>query len=168
MARSHTLPTPPNSISPALPTHGLKAQLQKAKLEPIDSDLDLHDHPDVVLLYDAPHLKDLFGVSAEAAVRIARGVMDWRRARTGMLTTNYAEAGGFIRSSAAESAPDLQLHFVIGKLVDHGRKTAVGHGYSSHVCLLQPRSRGRVALASADPMALPLVDPNFLADEDDL
>ena len=128
----------------------------------------LHDHPDVVLLYDAPHLKDLFGVSAEAAVRIARGVMDWRRARTGMLTTNYAEAGGFIRSSAAESAPDLQLPFVIGKLVDHGRKTALGHGYSSHVCLLQPRSRGRVALASADPMALPLVDPNFLADEDDL
>ena len=82
-------------------------------------------------------------MSAEAAVRIARGVMDWRRARTGMLTTNYAEAGGFIRSSAAESAPDLQLHFVIGKLVDHGRKTALGHGYSSHVCLLQPRSRGR-------------------------
>lgn len=44
VARSHTLPTPPNSISPALPAHGLKAQLQKAKLEPIDSDLDLHDN----------------------------------------------------------------------------------------------------------------------------
>ncbi|KAH7328581.1 putative Sin3 binding protein-domain-containing protein [Stachybotrys elegans] len=43
VARSHTLPTPPNSISPALPAHGLKAQLQKAKLEPIDSDLDLQD-----------------------------------------------------------------------------------------------------------------------------
>jgi hypothetical protein len=43
-ARSHTLPTPPNSISPALPARGLKAQLQKAaKLDPIDSDLDLRD-----------------------------------------------------------------------------------------------------------------------------
>ncbi|KAG5940065.1 hypothetical protein E4U53_007673 [Claviceps sorghi] len=42
-ARCHTLPTPPNSISPALPALGLKAQLQKAKLEPIDSDLDLQD-----------------------------------------------------------------------------------------------------------------------------
>lgn len=41
--RSHPLPTPPNSISPALPPHGLKAQLQKAQLEPIDSDLDLQD-----------------------------------------------------------------------------------------------------------------------------
>lgn len=39
----HTLPTPPNSISPALPPHGLRAQLQRARLDPIDSDLDLHD-----------------------------------------------------------------------------------------------------------------------------
>jgi hypothetical protein len=44
VTRNHSLPTPPNSISPALPPHGLKAQLQRAsKLEPIDSDLDLHD-----------------------------------------------------------------------------------------------------------------------------
>ncbi|PKS06824.1 hypothetical protein jhhlp_006900 [Lomentospora prolificans] len=43
VTRSQPLPTPPNSISPALPPHGLKAQLQKAKLEPIDSDLDLQD-----------------------------------------------------------------------------------------------------------------------------
>jgi hypothetical protein len=40
------LPTPPNSISPTLPAHGLKAQLQKARLEPIDSDLDLQDGRD--------------------------------------------------------------------------------------------------------------------------
>ncbi|CAJ0553453.1 Ff.00g119650.m01.CDS01 [Fusarium sp. VM40] len=40
------LPTPPNSISPNLPAHGLKAQLQKAKLEPIDSDLDLQESSD--------------------------------------------------------------------------------------------------------------------------
>lgn len=43
VARPLDLPTPPNSISPGLPAHGLKAQLRKAQLEPIDSDLDLHD-----------------------------------------------------------------------------------------------------------------------------
>ncbi|KAJ9154958.1 Protein STB3 [Pleurostoma richardsiae] len=46
------LPTPPNSISPALPPHGLKAQLQRAKLEPIDSDLDLHDAQDGRVQFD--------------------------------------------------------------------------------------------------------------------
>lgn len=128
----------------------------------------LHDHPDVVQVVDAPHLKDLFGLSFSGALRVLRGVFEWRGHRRGMLTTNFAEAGGFIRSDATESTPDLQLHFVIGKLVDHGRKTVFGHGYSCHVCVLRPKSRGSVTLASADPMAAPLVDPNFLSDPDDL
>jgi choline dehydrogenase-like flavoprotein len=73
-------------------------------------------------------------------------------------------------SSAASptSRPDLQLHFVIGKLVDHGRKTVFGHGISCHLCVLRPSSRGRVGLASADPLAAPLIDPAFLSDPDDL
>ena len=70
-----------------------------------------------------------------------------------MLTTNFAEAGGFVRSAPEVERPDLQLHFVVGKLVDHGRKTVFGHGYSCHVCLLRPKSRGSVTLASADPFA---------------
>ena len=128
----------------------------------------LHDHPDVVQVLDAPELKDLFGLSLSGMVQTLRGIIEWRKHRTGMLTTNFAEAGGFIKSDPSEAAPDLQLHFVIGKLVDHGRKTVFGHGYSAHVCLLQPKSRGSVTLASRDPMALPLVDPNFLADPDDM
>ena len=128
----------------------------------------LHDHPDVVQVLDAPELKDLFGLSLSGMVQTLRGIIEWRKHRTGMLTTNFAEAGGFIKSDPSEPAPDLQLHFVIGKLVDHGRKTVFGHGYSAHVCLLQPKSRGAVTLASRDPMALPLVDPNFLADPDDM
>jgi len=128
---------------------------------------NLHDHVDVVQVVDAPHLKDLFGMSGAGLVRLVRGVFEWRRQRSGMLTTNFAEAGGFIKSSPAEQIPDLQLHFVIGKLVDHGRKTVFGHGYSCHVCLLRPASRGSLTLASADPMAAPLIDPNFLADADD-
>ncbi len=128
----------------------------------------LHDHPDVVQVLDAPELKDLFGLSLSGMAHTLRGIFEWRKHRTGMLTTNFAEAGGFIKSDPSEAAPDLQLHFVIGKLVDHGRKTVFGHGYSAHVCLLQPKSRGSVTLASRDPMALPLVDPNFLADPDDM
>jgi choline dehydrogenase-like flavoprotein len=128
----------------------------------------LHDHPDVVQVVDAPHLKDLFGLSWVGVWRVLQGVFEWRRRRSGMLTTNFAEAGGFIRSRPDEPTPDLQLHFVIGKLVDHGRKIVFGHGYSCHVCLLRPKSRGRVTLASADPLTPPLIDPNFLAERDDV
>ena len=129
---------------------------------------NLHDHPDVVQVVDTPGLSDLFGLSPRGALNVARGIFEWRRARSGLLTTNFAEAGGFIKSQPGEALPDLQLHFVIGKLIDHGRKVVFGHGYSCHVCLLRPKSRGALTLASADPFAAPLIDPNFLAEPDDL
>jgi choline dehydrogenase-like flavoprotein len=129
---------------------------------------NLHDHVDVVQVWDAPAATDLFGLSLAGAARLVGGVFEWRRHRSGMLTTNFAEAGGFIRSSPDEAIPDLQLHFVIAKLVDHGRKTVFGHGFSCHVCLLRPKSRGSVTLASADPAAAPRIDPNFLGEADDL
>jgi choline dehydrogenase-like flavoprotein len=128
----------------------------------------LHDHPDVVLVFDLPGATQLFGLSLAGLPRLLRGVGEWRRARTGPLTTNFAEAGAFLRTRAEEAEPDVQLHFVIGKLVDHGRKTVFGHGYSCHVCLLRPKSRGRVRLASADPMAAPAIDPAFLAEREDV
>jgi choline dehydrogenase-like flavoprotein len=129
---------------------------------------NLHDHVDVVQVVDAPHLHDLFGLSPRGLVNAIKGIFEWRKHRKGLLTTNFAEAGGFIKSDPSEALPDLQLHFVIGKLVDHGRKTVFGHGYSCHVCLLRPKSRGSLRLASADPLAAPRIDPNFLGDPDDL
>lgn len=128
----------------------------------------LHDHPDVVQVVDAPRMHDLLGLSAAGAWRVLGGIVEWRRSRRGMLTTNFAEAGAFLCSTPQVATPDLQLHFVIGKLIDHGRKPVLGHGYSCHVCLLRPRSRGRIALASADALAAPLIDPGFLTDADDL
>ena len=128
---------------------------------------NLHDHPDVVMVVNAPKLTDLFGLSLAGVAKMVRGLFEWRRSRSGLLTTNFAEAGGFIKSAPEESIPDLQLHFVVGKLVDHGRKTVLGHGYSCHVCLLRPKSRGTLRLASADPQVMPLIDPAFLQDPDD-
>jgi choline dehydrogenase-like flavoprotein len=117
---------------------------------------------------DTPGLHELFGLSLPGAWRALKGIAEWRRQRSGLLTTNFAEAGAFFRSTPDLATPDLQLHFVVGKLVDHGRKTVFGHGYSCHVCLLRPISRGSVRLASADPLAAPLIDPNFLGEREDM
>jgi choline dehydrogenase-like flavoprotein len=151
---------------------GPRAHLQEHGI-PVVHDLPgvgqhLHDHIDVVQVVNAPQLKELFGLSLTGVVRAIKGIFEWRNFRTGMLTTNFAEAGGFVKSDPAEPVPDLQFHFVIGKLVDHGRKTVLGHGYSCHVCLLRPLSRGSVTLASTDPLQPPRMDPNFLAERDDV
>ena len=128
---------------------------------------NLHDHPDVVLVADAPHT-ELFGVSPMGAWHILQGMWQWRQQRKGLLTTNFAEAGGFFKSSPEQARPDIQLHFVVGKLVNHGRTPSWGHGFSLHVCLLQPQSRGTVRLASTDANASPLIDPRFLTHADDM
>lgn len=128
----------------------------------------LHDHPDVVQVVSGAQLTDSFGISLKGLKNVWQGVGRWRHERRGMLTSNFAEAGGFIRSQPQEATPDLQLHFVVGKLLDHGRKTVLGHGYSCHVCILQPKSRGRVRLASGDARAMPLIDPAFFEHADDM
>jgi len=129
---------------------------------------NLHDHPDVVLVADAPGQSDLFGLSLKGAWKTLQAIFEWRRQRTGQLTTNFAEGGAFYKSSPEVPHPDIQLHFVVAKLVNHGRKLTWGHGYSVHACLLQPRSRGRVQLANRDPNSPPLIDPQFLVDPEDM
>jgi choline dehydrogenase-like flavoprotein len=128
---------------------------------------NLQDHADAILVYESS-ATDLLGISLAGAINTVKGIFEWRNHRTGMLTTNFAEAGGFVKSSPDQVLPDLQFHFVIGKLVNHGRKTILGHGFSCHVCVLRPKSRGSVKLASANASDSPLIDPGFLTHPDDM
>ena len=57
---------------------------------------------------------------------------------------------------------------MLAKLTSWPADRVSGPSAPLHVCLLQPQSRGSVRLASRDPLQLPLVDPNFLADPDDM
>jgi choline dehydrogenase-like flavoprotein len=128
---------------------------------------NLHDHPDFVFGYRMPSL-DAMGVSVGGTMRLAREGWRFMRQRRGMLTSNFAECGGFLSTRPGLVAPDVQLHFVVSLVEDHARKLHLWHGVSCHVCLLRPRSRGSVRLNSADPHAAPLIDPAFLSDPQDL
>jgi choline dehydrogenase-like flavoprotein len=128
---------------------------------------NLQDHVDFTLLYQAqsPHL---FGFTPHGLARLPGEIKRWRRERKGLLTTNFAESGGFLKTDPALSRPDIQLHFVIGLVDDHARKRHFTTGYSLHICVLRPRSRGTVGLRSADPISPPRLDPQFLSDAGDL
>jgi choline dehydrogenase-like flavoprotein len=128
----------------------------------------LHDHISVTQVLDAPRRKDTFSVSPSGAPMALKGVYDWLAKRNGVLTSTIAEAGAFFKSRPEEPVPDLQIHFVITKLIDHARTLPIGHGYTCHLCPLRPVSRGRLALASADPAAEPMIDPNFFGDRADM
>jgi choline dehydrogenase len=88
--------------------------------------------------------------------------------RGGPGSSNIAESGAFLATAqAANDRPDVQLHFVPAQLDDHGRNRLPGHGYTFHCCVLRPKSRGRIRLASADPAAPARIFANYLAEPED-
>ncbi|RQR54529.1 choline dehydrogenase [Burkholderia sp. Bp9126] len=128
---------------------------------------NLQDHPDFIFGYRTRSV-DTLGVSPRGSMHMLREILRFRRERRGMLTTNFAEGGGFLKTQPGLDAPDIQLHFVVALVDDHARRLHAGHGLSCHVCLLRPRSRGSVTLRSNDPAAAPLIDPAFLDDPRDV
>ncbi|WP_233865154.1 GMC family oxidoreductase [Paraburkholderia adhaesiva] len=110
---------------------------------------------------------ETIGYSVRSFAKMVPGLARYFGSRTGMFTSNAAEAGGFIKSRPDLDRPDLQLHFCTGLVDDHSRRMHWGHGYALHVCVLRPASRGTVILASADARVAPLIDPRFLSDERD-
>lgn len=128
---------------------------------------DLQDHIDYVAAFETGG--DAFaGTNLKTVVRTAGALWQWLRTRGGPMTTNYAEAGGFAKSDPAVKLPDLQLHFVPAVLEDHGRTKVKQPGFSGHVCVLRPESRGTVRLRSPNSADAPLIDPQFFADERDM
>ncbi|MBB5519901.1 GMC family oxidoreductase [Amphiplicatus metriothermophilus] len=128
---------------------------------------NLQDHLDYTVLRKAktPHT---VGLNLSMALRFVPALIAFKKRGEGLLTSNLAEAGGFLKTDPSLDEPDIQLHFLPALVDDHGRKKHLGAGYSCHVCVLRPKSRGTVSLASPDPTAPPAIDPNFLGDEDDL
>jgi len=128
---------------------------------------NLRDHVDFVIAYESSR-KDLIGFMPGDIVNAFRSAIRYHRDRRGIFTSNVAEAGGFLKTSPELAAPDIQLHFCIGILESHGRRLHAKRGFSTHVCVLRPRSAGTLTLASSDPLAAPAIDPGFYSDPGDL
>jgi choline dehydrogenase-like flavoprotein len=128
---------------------------------------NLQDHLDFTLAYKSKD-RDNFGISLPGSVNLLKHINDWRKTGKGMLATPFAEGAAFLKTDPTLERADVQLHFVISIVDDHARKLHLGHGFSCHICVLRPKSRGSVGLTSGDPMAPPRIDPQFLSDPKDL
>ncbi len=145
-----------SGVGPAdhLRGHGIRVAVDAP-----DVGANLQDHLDICTLQRCTQ-----PVSYDRLSDIAVAFRYYTR-RAGPGTSNVAEAGGFVRSARApDERCDLQFHFVPALLDDHGRQRLDGYGYTVHACVLRPKSRGVLRLASADPSAKPMIDPNYLGD----
>jgi choline dehydrogenase len=78
----------------------------------------------------------------------------WLLTKTGPAASVIVEGGGFFKSNGV-SRPDMQIH------IGGGQTHVPGPGFTINSTFLRPQSVGRITLASADPTAPPLIDPNY-------
>lgn len=126
-----------------------------------------HDHLAVAVLMEMKNTES-YGISWRAAPRGVLNLLEYALFRTGPLASNVFEATGFIRTLPQLSRPDVQLVFQAARRNRNAFPFPLGHGFAISIVGLYPHSRGRVRLASNDPRAAPLVDPQLLSHPDDV
>ncbi|MDR3493131.1 MAG: FAD-dependent oxidoreductase [Ancalomicrobiaceae bacterium] len=84
--------------------------------------------------------------------------------KTGPVTSTLFETGGFWYADRDARSPDIQFHLGLGSGIEAGVAQMKNPGVTLNSAFLRPRSRGTVRLASADPAAAPLIDPNYWED----
>ncbi|KAH9898860.1 putative Sin3 binding protein-domain-containing protein [Xylariomycetidae sp. FL2044] len=160
------LPTPPNSISPALQPHGLKAQLQKARLDPIDSDLDLHDGTESDSLGGSPSFESTGAITPALLARfhlpeilLNHGPLAIRHIM-GYLTTSVPGFAGI--------APPKARRLVVAALEGRGQGHGVEGGKANSEVEFEKvgwgrwdaKRRGQPSRDRATPQASGLGGPN--------
>jgi choline dehydrogenase len=109
-----------------------------------------------------PALVDLPGVGENFHNHVLVPVICEARQPIPRPHNNMSEAALFYRSQPGWPGPDMQMAFVHGDPLLANEKIMV-----MLPGVVRPLSRGRVLLACADPLASPLIDPNYLAVEAD-
>ena len=122
---------------------------------------NLQDHLDVVMTWRSRGLRTVF--SETRGIRQLGVGLRYMLTGKGPGRQNFLEAGAFIPSRDGLSRPDIQIHAVLALMRDHGKVKATEDGFSLHLCQLRPESRGRIGLASSDPLADPMIHANYLA-----
>ncbi|MFM7859718.1 MAG: GMC family oxidoreductase, partial [Flammeovirgaceae bacterium] len=155
---------------------GAKEELKRHGIE-VKKDVpgvgkNLHDHI-------------FYPVSSLCAIKSNNYYLPWYRqaaalakyliTKSGPFSIGPLEAVAFLKSSSEKARPDLQFQFTPTNAGD-GHKVADMYtmstfsrmnGYSIFPTQVRPQSRGQVALASADFSKPPIIQPNYLQEDED-
>lgn len=127
---------------------------------------NLQDHLQLRLIYKVQGVRTLNEVAGRLLGRSTMAV-EYLFKRTGPLTMAPSQLGAFARSGPDVATADLQYHIQPLSLDRFGEPLHAFPAFTASICHLRPTSRGTVAIRSGDPDAQPLIDPNYLATEED-
>jgi choline dehydrogenase-like flavoprotein len=128
---------------------------------------NLHDHNAIQVLCST-RSKMAYGLTLNAIPGLASSVFEYAFKRTGLFASNMVESTGFIRTKSSLDRPDIQFILLPGFRPHPAKMLGHGRGWVLSAVLLRPKSRGRISLATADPQAAPVIDPDFFSDPQDI
>ncbi|WP_239590768.1 choline dehydrogenase [Vitreimonas flagellata] len=126
---------------------------------------NLQDHLDACIIYEMT--KPISMYSKTKGLKQPMIGLQYLFTKQGPGRTNHLHAGAFLKTRGELDRPDIQLHVVNAVMIDHAKVTPDRDGFTVHTCQLRPESKGTVTLASTNPFDAPLIDPRYLAEEND-
>jgi len=101
-------------------------------------------------------------------VKLAKMGLDWLLKGSGPLTVGAGQVGGAACTGYANNnRPDIQFNVMPLSVDKPGTPLHKYSGFTSSVWQCHPKSRGTVAIQSADPFQQPQISPNYLSEEID-
>jgi choline dehydrogenase-like flavoprotein len=126
---------------------------------------NMQDHLDLFVISECTGDHTYDGVAK--LHRTAWAGLQYLLFKSGPVASSLFETGGFWYADPEARSPDIQFHLGLGSGIEAGVEKLRNAGVTLNSAYLHPRSRGTVRLASADPSAAPLIDPNYWDDPHD-
>ena len=101
-------------------------------------------------------------------IKLASMGLEWLFFNRGPLTVGAGQVGGFARTRHARDArSDIQFSVMPLSVDKPGQPLHRFAGFTATACQCRPDSRGSVSIVSADPLAAPRIQANYLTQEID-
>jgi choline dehydrogenase len=127
---------------------------------------NLQDHLQLRLIYKVTGIKTLNETYHSLLGRALMG-LEYALFRRGPLTMAPSQLGLFTRSDPSRERANIQFHVQPLSLDKFGDPLHTFPALTVSVCNLQPTSRGAVRLRSAEAADKPVIQPNYLATDED-
>lgn len=144
-----------------LRSHGIPIRLEKPGVGE-----NLQDHLQLRLIYKVSDVITINQLEASWLAK-ARMAVDYAVFRRGALTMAPSQFGLFTRSSPEHETANVEFHIQPLSLDKFGDPLHRFPAITASICNLRPTSRGHVRIKSADPLAAPSIQPNYLATPED-
>ena len=149
---------------------GAGAHLNKLGI-PVIADLpgvgeNLQDHLQLRMVYKVNGIKTLNTKANSLFGKLMIG-LEYLLKRSGPMSMAPSQLGAFAYSSPAQKSANVEYHVQPLSLERFGEDLHSFNAFTASVCNLRPTSRGSVHIASTDPEAPPIINPNYLSTDED-